>query len=89
MPEYSFDDSFLASLHPAEQAAMVAVFAYLNGGVLEPAVAALNALADVPPTRGDSGESEESDDVFLGTDMSGLSPAQQERFAALMAAFEE
>jgi hypothetical protein len=89
MSEYSFDDSFLASLHPAEQAAMVAVFAYLNGGALEPAVAALNALADVPLTRSDSAESEDSDDVFLGIDMSGLSPAQQDRFAALLAAFEE
>ncbi|MCC7001834.1 MAG: hypothetical protein IT357_06740 [Gemmatimonadaceae bacterium] len=89
MSEYSFDDSFMASLPLAEQAAMVAVFAYLNGGALEPAVAALNALADVPPTRGDSAESEESDDVLLGIDMSGLSPEQHERFAALMAAFEE
>lgn len=89
MSEYSFNDSLMASLPPAEQAAMVAVFAYLNGGALEPAVAALNALADLPPTRDDSVESEESDDVLLGNDMSGMSPAQRERFAALLAAFEE
>ena len=89
MSEYSFDDTFAASLPAAEQAAMVAVFAYLNGGALEPAVAALNTLADVPPTRGDSAEAAGSDDVFLGMDMSGLSPAQQERFARLLSAFEE
>jgi len=52
-------------------------------------VAAINALADMPPTPGDSAESEDSDDVLLGIDMSGMSPAQRERFAALLAAFEE
>ena len=89
MAQFSYNDDFLASLPPEEQAAMVAVFAYLNGGALEPAVAALNTLADVPPTRGDSAEAAGSDDVFLGMDMSGLSPAQQERFARLLSAFEE
>jgi hypothetical protein len=89
MTEFSFNDEFVASLPPAEQAAMVAVFAYLNGGALEPAVAAFRVLADAPHTSDDSAEFDGADELLLGMDMSGMSPAQNERFAALLAAFEE
>jgi hypothetical protein len=89
MTEFSFNDEFVASLPPAEQAAMVAVFAYLNGGALEPAVAALRVLSDEPPTIDDSAEFDGADEMLLGMDISGMSPVQQERFAALLAAFEE